>query len=448
MAEDDLRIGSNLEKFIRKLLGIKPSQVNPFTVKDLFEEEKILDYSTQAGLVDEPVGKLREKTTGTKINKTGKTYLGVANTKEAAKIAKKYGFKPGDFITPEDIAKYPELEKAIQGSRPYIEAGLPAGSFLPDPFPGEEFNDYYERVKKTYLPKAQNVIALQNQVAKNYKEKYRPYSDVTKTVEYQQSGALNFDPDAEKSTGLKIPDKENLGIRAEVTKALEKNEGYITKDFNKSIDKAIADYVDKVKQEDFDKFSVDLMGEVDPDTKKPYTPYKIKKMLSDRATFISAKYWNKKLTKEIVDEVMTDLMGRQGNYNVGKLAEESVNKIAPKKIAKFTTALMGIIGSGKASTLLSLGTKAAIPGIGIPLEIATIPDLESSTFYPEDEQAAADKERLGIEQIYLNFKDKISPNDYYNKLVEIAKNNFSDPLDAANYVKQNFTGAMSLYNKK
>ena len=448
MAEDDLRIGSNLQKFIRKLIGIKPSQVNPFTIKDLFEEEQKLDYSTQAGLTDEPVGKLREKTTGTKINKTGKTYLGVANTKEAVKIAKKYGFKPGDFLTPEIIAKYPELEKAIQGSRSYIEAGLPAGSFLPDPLAGEELTDYYERVKKTYLPKAQNVIALQDQVVKNYKEKYKPYSDVTKTVEYQQSGALNFDPDAEKSTGLKIPDKENLGIRAEVTKALEKNEGYITKDFNKSLDKAIADYVDKVKQDDFDKFAVDLMGEVDPDTKKPYTPYKIKKMLSDRATFISAKYWNKKLTKEIVDEVMTDLMGRQGNHNVGKLAEESVNKIAPKKIAKFTAALMSIIGSGKASTLLSGGTKLAFPGIGVGLEIATIPDLEASTFYPEDEKAAADKERLGIESIYGTFGNKLSPNSYYNLLVDIAKKNFSDPLDAANYVKQNLSGIMPINNKK
>jgi len=398
MAEDDLRIGSNLKKFIENLIGIKESDVNPKIPKSILDDEIAKKFSTQSTLTDEePVGKLREKTTGAKANITGKTFYGVANTKDAIKIAAQYGYGKGDFIPAEVINKYPDLAEAIQGSRPIIEKDLKAGFTLPDPIKGESFPDYYKRVKAE-LPTAQSMIALEAQVRKNYKAKFPEYADVTKTVDYQERGLLDFDPNAEKVKGMQIPTGKNEGIRKIVTEALEKNLGYIPKEDRKAIDTAIEEYVESMPQKDFDKFRVDLLGEIDPETKKPYTVDKVKKMLSNRVVFAASKYFNQAVTPEIVDEVMKSIQGSQGAYNVGTIAENAYKKIGPKKIGAFTTALVSLIKSGQASDLLMAGTKAA--GIGIPLEIMLAPELEAAEYFsPEELGEMRIKQKFGIDSL-------------------------------------------------
>jgi len=382
MAEDDLRIGSNLKKFISDLIGLKEPDVNPNITPSMFEEPE-KKFSTIAGLTDEPVGKLREKTTGVLPTKTDKTFYGVADTKNAVKIAKKYGYGPGDFISAEDIQKYPDLAEAIQGSRPIIEKDLKAGFVLPDPKKGESFPDYYNRVKAE-VPTAQSMIALENQAKKNYKANFPEYADVTKTVDFQERGILDFDPNAEKVKGLQIPTGKNEGVRKIVTEALESNVGYITKENRKAIDTAIAEYVDSIPQKDFDKFAVDLIGEVDPSTKKPYTPTAIKKMLSNRVIFAAARYFNKELTPQIVDEVMKSLQSSQSAVNVGDLAKDKVKKIAPKKIGGFTAALVSLIKSGQASDLLRAGAGEML---GITGELVFPQKLETGELFDEKEMS-------------------------------------------------------------
>ena len=384
MAEDDLRKGSNLQKFIKNLIGIKESDVNPNIAPSMFDDEIEKVFSTQSTLTDEPVGKSRVKTTGTKPTITGKTFYGVSNTKNAIKIAAQYGYGAGDFIPAETINKYPDLAEAIQGSRPIIEKDLKAGFTLPDPKKGESFTDYYKRVKAE-VPTAQSMIALENQVAKNYKAKFPEFSEVTKTVDFQERGLLDFDPKAEKVQGFKIPTGKNEGIRKIVTETLENNAGYIPKENRKAIDMAIAEYVDSVPQKDFDKFAVNLIGEVDPDTNKPYTKTKIKKMLSNRVVFAASKYFNQAVTPQIIDEVMTSLQGSQSALNVGTIAKNKFEKIAPKKIGAFTGALVSLIKSGQASDLLMAGTKAT--GIGIPLELLLANKAEAAELYNEKEKS-------------------------------------------------------------
>ena len=78
MAEDDLRKGSNLKKFIENLIGIKESDVNPKIPKSILDDEIAKKFSTQSTLTDvEPVGKLRDKTTGASATKTGKTFYDI-----------------------------------------------------------------------------------------------------------------------------------------------------------------------------------------------------------------------------------------------------------------------------------------------------------------------------------------------------------------------------------
>jgi hypothetical protein len=398
MAEDDLRKGSNLEKFIKNLIGIKESEVNPNIAPSMFGDEIEKKFSTQSTLTDvEPVGKLREKTTGAKANITGKTFYGVANTKNAIKIAAQYGYGKGDFIPAEVINKYPDLAEAIQGSRPIIEKDLKAGFTLPDPIKGESFDDYYKRVKAE-LPTAQSMIALEAQIRKNYKAKFPEYADVTKTVDFQERGLLDFDPNAEKVKGLNIPTGKNEGIRKIVTEQLEANLGYIPKEGRKAIDTAIEEYVMSMPQKDFDKFTVDLLGEVDPSTKKPYTKDKVKKMLSNRIVFAASKYFNQSITPQIIDEVMTSIQGSQGSYNVGNIAEKAYKKIGPKKIGGFTAALVSLIKSGQASDLLMAGTKAA--GIGIPLEIILASDLEAEEYLtPKERGDLLVRQKFGIDSL-------------------------------------------------
>lgn len=165
-----------LEKFIGKLTEKAGIPVEPFkeaigTVDDLFGTnvegtEGKLPSSRSVNVPDEkfPVGKFRIKETGVEAMKKGGTFLGLANTKEAVKIAKKLGFEPGTVIDVETLNKYPELKKAITSSRDYIEASLPAGTTFPKPKAGEAFDAYYKRVKDMF-PSGTSMVALMNESA-------------------------------------------------------------------------------------------------------------------------------------------------------------------------------------------------------------------------------------------------------------------------------------------
>jgi len=402
MAEDDLRKGSNLIKFIKSKIGITESQVNPNKqINELFgvADEPKLQFSTQSALTpdkDNPVGTLREKETGAivKEGKGEKTFKGLSDTKEAVKDLKNnFGYTAGMLVEPENMSD--EIKTKVQKERPFIEGEkrLKTGFTFPEPKiingAPEPFEAYYKRIK-TALPSATSIIALQNEVAKQYAMKFPNYKKVPKTVDLLQSGLINFDssdPFTELEKGVKIPSRENTGIRKIVTETLEQNEGYVTKEAGKSIDKAIKEYVDSIPQKDFDKFAVDLLGEVDPSTKKPYTKAKIKNMLSDRIIFAASKYFNQAVTPEILDEVMSSLRGSQSAINVGDIAEQKVKQIGGKKIGAFTAALTAIIKSGNASDLLASGTKAV--GFGLPFEL----------LFPNKAEAAelmSDKERKDL----------------------------------------------------
>ena len=210
------------------------------------------------------------------------------------------------------------------------------------------------------------------------------YKTIYKNTELIERGVFDFDG-GETIKGFKVPTRSNEGLKKIVTETLQKNENYITKEAGESIDKAIAEYVDSIPQKDFDRFAVQLIGEVDPLTNKPYTRTKIKKLLSDRVVFAASKYFNQAVTPEIIDEVMTSLMGSQSAVNVKALADQKFKIIAPKKIGAFTAALTAIIKSGNASDLLAGGSKLALPAVGVGLELIFPNKAEAAELFTKDE---------------------------------------------------------------
>ena len=382
-------MSKRLEKYIEDKIGIVESDVNPNkAINDLFGvEEKPLKFSTQSTMVpdeDFPVGKLREKETEIKSEggKGKKTFYGLSTTGNAATTAIKAGAERGEIIPPDEAKRF-GIDDEIQSTRPKIEKGLPAGFTFPEPKKGEDFIKYYNRVK-TALPEATNMIALQNEIAKQYAMRLPEYKTIYKNTELIERGVFDFDG-GETIKGFKVPTRSNEGLKKIVTETLQKNENYITKEAGESIDKAIAEYVDSIPQKDFDRFAVQLIGEVDPLTNKPYTRTKIKKLLSDRVVFAASKYFNQAVTPEIIDEVMTSLMGSQSAVNVKALADQKFKIIAPKKIGAFTAALTAIIKSGNASDLLAGGSKLALPAVGVGLELIFPNKAEAAELFTKDE---------------------------------------------------------------
>lgn len=408
MAEDDLRKGSNLLKFVKKLVtdyGIKKKEFT--SVQDIFgesTEEGLLPSSRSSSLPDEEfkVGTLRDKETGISKGKTGTTYLGLSNTKKIAKdLVKKGEAYPGELITPENVT--PDVEKEIQANRPRIEKDIKAGSVFPIPNQGETFEDYYKRVKLSY-PTGGSMVALQAEAAKQYAMRFPQYKNMPKLLDLINQGVIPLDIEsAEVAKGFKIPDPKNVGIKNVITELLEKNEGYVT--VAKSIDPYIDDLVKSIPQKDFDRFAVDLMGEVDPDTEKPYTKAKIKTLVANRLKFAVAQYWNKGLTPDIVDEIMKSLQGSQSSVNVDKIATNAFQKIGVPKITAFTAALSSIIKSGNASALLKGGTGALL---GPVTELAFPNKAEAAELFSEDEMS---KMRIadvfGGEESYNEMQNKI-----------------------------------------
>ncbi len=294
------------------------------------------------------------------------------------------------------------------------------------------------------------MIALDAQVRKNYKAKFPEYADVTKTVDFQERGLLDFDPNAEKVKGLQIPTGKNEGIRKIVTETLEKNQGYIPKEGRKAIDTAIEELVDSYPQKDFDKFTVDLLGEVDPETKKPYTKDKVKRMLKNRIVFAAAKYFNQEVTEEVVNEVMKSLQGSQSAINIGDIAKNKVKKIAPKKVGAFTTALVSLIKSGQASDLLMSGTKAA--GIGIPLELLFTPEAEAGELFTKDElsELAIAGKFGGIESLQKKEAEMLEQKELENiKRKEAREYDIYESAGVPGFFEYFFTGpGKANYNKR
>ena len=384
-----------LEKFIGKLTEKAGIPVEPFkeaigTVDDLFGTnvegtEGKLPSSRSVNVPDEkfPVGKFRIKETGVEAMKKGGTFLGLANTKEAVKIAKKLGFEPGTVIDVETLNKYPELKKAITSSRDYIEASLPAGTTFPKPKAGEAFDAYYKRVKDMF-PSGTSMVALMNESAKQFQLRYPEFKAGPKLLDLINEGTIPFDLEGEIQRGLKIPDPKAKGTKAIITELLQNNKGYLT--VADSIDPYIDDLVKNFSQADYDRFAVDLRNSIDPSTGKPYTKAKIKTLVANRLKFAVAQYYNTTVTPEIIDDVYNSLRGSTSSVNAEKIAENKFKTIAPKKLAAFTTAIIGIAKSGGASELLSFGSKAALgSGIGLGLEILFPNEAQAAELYtPED----------------------------------------------------------------
>lgn len=384
-----------LEKFIGKLTEKAGIPVEPFkeaigTVDDLFgtnveATEGKLPSSRSVNVPDEkfPVGKFRIKETGVEAMKKGGTFLGLANTKEAVKIAKKLGFEPGTVIDVETLNKYPELKKAITSSRDYIEASLPAGTTFPKPKAGEAFDAYYKRVKDMF-PSGTSMVALMNESAKQFQLRYPEFKAGPKLLDLINEGTIPFDLEGEIQKGLKIPDPKNKGVKKIITELLENNKGYLT--VADSIDPYIDDLVKNFSQADYDRFAVDLRNSIDPSTGKPYTKAKIKTLVANRLKFAVAQYYNTTVTPEIIDDVYNSMRGSTSSVNAEKIAENKFKTIAPKKLAAFTTAIIGIAKSGGASELLSFGSKAALgSGIGLGLEILFPNEAQAAELYtPED----------------------------------------------------------------
>ena len=377
-----------LEKFIGKLTEKAGIPTEPFeeavgTVDDLFGTnvegtEGLLPSSRSVNVPDEkfPVGKFRIKETGVEALKKGGTFLGLANTKEAVKIAKNLGFEPGMVIDVETLNQYPELKNAITQSRDYIEASLPAGTTFPKPKADEAFDAYYKRVKDMF-PDGTSMVALMNESAKQYQLRYPAFKAGPKLLDLINEGTIPFDLEGEIQKGLKIPDPKNKGVKKIITELLEKNKGYVT--VANSIDPYIDDLVKNFAQSDFDKFAVDLRNSIDPSTNKPYTREKIKTLVANRLKFAVAQYYNTQVTPEIIDSVYDSMRGSTSAVNAEKIAENKFKTIAPKKLAAFTTAIVSIAKSGGASELLNLGSKVALGGgIGAGLEI----------LFPNEAQAA------------------------------------------------------------
>ena len=399
-----------LEKFIGKLTKEAGIPVEPFkdavgTVDDLFgtnveATEGLLPSSRSVNVPDEqfPVGKFRIKETGVEALKKGGTFLGLANTKEAVKIAKKLGFEPGMVIDVETLNQYPELKNAITQSRDYIEASLPAGTTFPKPKADEAFDVYYKRVKDMF-PSGTSMVALMNESAKQFQLRYPEFKAGPKLLELINEGTIPFDLEGEIQRGLKIPDPKNKGVKKIITELLENNKGYLT--VADSIDPYIDDLVKNFAQSDYDKFAVDLRNSIDPSTNKPYTREKIKTLVANRLKFAVAQYYNTQVTPDIINSVYDSMRGSTSAVNAEKIAENKFKTIAPKKLAAFTTAIVSLAKSGGASELLSLGSKAALgTGIGAGLEVLFPNEAQAAEFMtPKERGELLVKQKFGIDSL-------------------------------------------------
>lgn len=213
MADSPIKIIQNAIKESQELL-LKGSDVDPNKqIKDLFGvEEPKLDFSSQAQLTpteDSPVGQLREKETGMKTNegKGKKTFKGLADTTQAVTTAKTIGAEKGQILIPESQSKVatetifqtadPRVEAKVQENRPFIEGKnkLQAGEAFPDAKVNkkgkliEPFEDYFKRIQNLYADPLK-IVALQNEVAKQYAMKYPEYKTISKNLELIERGLL------------------------------------------------------------------------------------------------------------------------------------------------------------------------------------------------------------------------------------------------------------------
>jgi len=392
----------DIQDYLNKVIGIKPSEVKPTTI-DIFDIEKAgtyekeLPFSTQSTLSptsETPVGTSRIKETGIKTGKTGKTFLGLAETgsKEIQNLGKQIA-EPGSIIPPEDATV--ELEQKIQESRPRIEKDLPAGTVFTEVKPGESFESYFEKVKKDF-PNPASMEALKKEAAKQYAIKFPEYKQLAKNPDLLEAilSEKNINPEeyvgGTYEKGMKVKSSTTSGMRGFTTEALEQA-GYITKSDTKAIDSAIEELIDNYPQD------IEKQFQVNPDTGKPYTKTQMKSAIKTRFLFALSKYFNQEIKPEMVKEVMEKMRGSFSSVNAEAVAENIYKKVRPKYMKPFLASFLGIIKSGGASELLRSGTGAML---GVPLELAFPSEAEAAEYFtPEELGQMRIKQKFGIDSL-------------------------------------------------
>ena len=397
-----------------QLFGIKPSEIPiPKQVGAGVDLDKPLEGATVTTdflpSKENPMGGLRETETKLGGSKTGKTPYSLAETqspkfKKFNKEKNLTGQQALDFGEVKPAVEYPEnLQKNI---RTPLQTKNVSTKFV---FPSvanygiDEYDRYFEDVKKA-LPDFKDVQALDNYTKNLFATKYENYKKAPKLVSLVDEGIVpkidEFTEKMEFKQGVKIAPRFKSNIRDIVTQALKKNEGYITKEVTESIDNYITQLVDSVPQKNYNKWAVELIGEVNPRTGKPYTPDNIKKMLSTRMNFALNNWMDKKIKPAMLDQLLKDMAGDFSFTYLEPIVERKMNKLRPKFIAPTVAALVSIVKSGSASELLKAGSGELF---GIAGEMILSQDLApDSEYYTSAEQEEIDKARFIFGNKYAN----------------------------------------------
>tara|TARA_E500000318_G_scaffold59747_2_gene55444 strand:- start:3286 stop:4596 length:1311 start_codon:yes stop_codon:yes gene_type:complete len=396
---------TRIKNYFFKNFGITPEEIPiPKQIGEGVDLNKPLDVSTKSTFVPDknnPMGKFRE--TETKLGKgsTGKSPYGLANTNspEFKKFLKDEGLTGQQAFDFGDVKPKTDFPDKLQVNirEPLQTKNVTTKTIGPNPanYGIDEFDRYYADFKKTF-PKFKDMQALENYATVRFQQKYPNYKKAPKLVSLIDEGVLpktdDFLKDMETKTGVKTPSRYKTGIRAAVTEALKQNEGYVTKEVTEAIDDYIRQFVDSIPQKDFDKFAVELIGEVNPKTGKPYTPTEIKKALSNRAVYALGSFMDKKIKPAMLDELFKSMAGSMSFDNLEPIIERKMNKLRTKYIAPTVAALVGIVKSGNASQLLKAGSSELF---GIPGEFIFASELgpDSETF-TQKEQDEIDKARF------------------------------------------------------
>lgn len=396
---------TRIKNYFFKNFGITPEEIPiPKQIGEGVDLKKPLDVSTKSTFVpdkENPMGKFRETETKLGFSKTGKSPYGLANTNspEFKKFLKDEGLTGQQAFDFGDVKPREEIPDRLQVNirEPLQTKNVTTKTVGPNPanYGIDEFDRFYADFKKTF-PNFKDMQALENYATVRFQEKYPNYKKAPKLVSLIDEGVLpktdDFLKDMETKTGVKTPSRYKTGIRAAVTEALKQNEGYVTKEVTEAIDDYIRQFVDSIPQKDFDKFAVELIGEVNKKTGKPYTPTDIKKALSNRAVYALGSFMDKKIKPAMLDELFKEMAGEMSFNNLEPIIERKMNKLRTKYIAPTVAALVSIVKSGSASELLKAGTGELFGVAGeliFPNELGV-----DSEFYTQEEQDEIDKARF------------------------------------------------------
>lgn len=391
--------------FFNKNFGIKPVELPIPKQTGVADLNKPLEGSTLTTdflpSKEKPMGGFRDTETKLGGTKTGTSPYGLAETqspkfKKFNKEQNLTGQQALDFGEVKPAVEYPEnLQTNIR--EPLQTKNISTKFVFPSPanYGIDEFERYFQDVKKA-VPNFKDVQALENWAKTQFSIKYENYKKAPKLVSLVDEGLIpqidDFTKEMEFKQGVKIAPRYKSNIRDIVTQALKKNEGYITKEVTDSIDNYITQLVDSVPQKDYDKWAVELIGEVNPKTGKPYTPTNLKKMLSTRMNFALNNWMDKKIKPAMLEQLLKDMAGDFSFNNLEPIIERKMNKLRPKFIAPTIAALVGIVKSGGASELLKAGTGELF---GFAGDMVLSSELNpNSEYFTEAEKEEIEKTRL------------------------------------------------------